>query len=291
MTASDQGNATGTPGPALFRSHRGTRVVTSAFEDSGEVTATPERDAPSSEYVSQLGTMYAATFEGGETELWQFYEILAEARIFVLLDRDGDPEANEPKVFALKGANYILAFEAPDQADDLTGDHTQTSQALGMDIFKLLRGHGVGLALNMTGTSSATLISSDTVDMICAYYDGRAGEDLVPDADTSQFKALLTPKTFPDTLENAISERLYDLASRFSKALLLQAEYEGSRTGYLLAFADAEEADRSALVSVVEAAMREVGRSDIELDVAFLSDADPMAARIEKVGRLIEPKA
>ena len=290
MTASNQDENPGGTGAGLFRSRRGSRVVASPLDENPHHSDPLTRDDPKEDYASDLGKMYAATFSGGEPELWQFYESLAEARIFVLLDPDAGADATEPKVFALKGTSYLLAFEAPEQADDLTGDHTQTSQAMGMDIIKLLRGRGIGLGLNLSGTNSATLISSDTIDMICAYFDGQAGDDLVPDADTGQFKALLSPKNFPDTLQNAISERLSALASRFSKALLLKAEYDGAQTGFLLAFSGADEADRSALVTVVEAAVREVGRSDFALDVAFLSDGDPLASRIEKVGFLIKPK-
>lgn len=289
MTASDQGEGAGKADVGVFRSHRSNRVIVTAEEppvaDEAAEPRTPEQ--VSEEYATILGSTYAATFDGGEAELWQFYETLAEARIYVLLDDTIENEKYEPKVFSLKDARYLLAFDVPEQADELTGSTAATSPTLGMDVFKLLRGRDIGLGINMGGTSSATLISGETIDMICAYYEGTAGEPLVADADTSQFRALLAPQGFPDTLQNALTDALGPFAQTFSTAVLLKAEYEEGRTGYIVAVAGSGEPDRSGIAGAIDSALVSSRRGDVQLDVAFLAQDDPMANRIERVGLVL----
>lgn len=289
MTDSNQGFGAGKGDVGAFRSHRSSRVIVTAEEPpTAEEAAEPRTPKQvSDEYATILGSTYAATFDGGEAELWQFYETLAEARIYVLLDDKIVSETYEPKVFSLKEAQYLLAFDVPEQADELTGSTAATSPTLGMDLFKLLRGRDIGLGINMGGTSSATLISGETIDMICDYYDGTAGEPLVADADTSQFRALLAPQNFPDTLQNALTGSLGPLVGTFGQAVLLKAEYEEGRTGYIVAVSGAADTDRGAIADAVESALMKSRRGDVQLDVAFLALDDPMASRIERVGHVL----
>lgn len=290
VTASDQGDGANKSDVGVFRSHRSSRVIVTAEEAPSPSAANAPRtpEDVSEEYATILGSTYAATFDGGEAELWQFYETLAEARVYVLLDDTVKGETYEPKVFALKDARYLLAFDVPEQADELTGSTASTSPTLGMDLFKLLRGRDIGLGVNMGGTSSATLISGETIDMICAYYDGTAGEPLVADADTSQFRALLAPHNFPDTLQNALGEKLSGLQQTFGKAVLLKAEYDEGKSGFIVAISGAGDADRSAIAAAVDEALVASRRSDIHLDVVFLGLDDPMASRIERVGQILK---
>ena len=290
LTASDQGDGAGKSDVGVFRSHRSNRVIVTAEEPPSPEEASEPRppEHVSEEYATILGSTYAATFDGGEAELWQFYETLAEARVYVLLDDTIEDEKYEPKVFSLKDAQYLLAFDVPEQADELTGSTAATSPTLGMDLFKLLRGRDIGLGINLGGTSSATLISGETIDMICAYYDGTAGEPLVADTDTSQFRALLAPQGFPDTLQNALLDGLAPLGETFRTAVLLKAEYEEGKTGFIVAISGASDADRGALSGAVEGAMVRSRRGDVQLDVAFLALDDPMANRIERVGQVLK---
>ncbi len=291
MTASDQGDGTKNNEAGVFRSLRPNRVVVTSEEPQAApiAKAAPAAalDAPS-DYASLLASTYAATFDGGEAELWQFYETLAEARVHVLLDDSTDEAKYEPKVFSLKDSSYLLAFEQPEQADELTGTTSATSPVQGMDLFKLLRGRNIGLGINMGGTSSATLIAGETVDMICAFYDGTSGEDLVSDTDPSQFRALLAPKNFPDTVQNALGEKLSGLRKTFSKAVLLQAEYEDGQSGYIVAISGATDADRGALATTVEGVLAASRRPDIKVDVAFLAIDEPMTDRIERIGLILK---
>ena len=286
MTASDQEDGAWKGEAGVFRSHRTSRVIVSAEEPvaKGRLTSENPTAKLQSQYATPLGNAYAATFDGGEPELWQFYETLAEARVFVLLDDGHDQSKFEPKVFSLKDSSYLLAFDVAEQADELTGSNAPTSPALGMDLFKLLRGRNIGLGVNMGGTTSATLISGDTIDMICAFYDGSAGEELVPDGVASQFRALLAPQNFPDTVQLSLTDNLSLLGATFRKALLLQAEYEDGQTGYIVGVTGALEEDRPAISAAVEASLVASRRADVRLDVAFLASDEPMAERIERVG-------
>jgi len=290
VTASDQEDGASKSDVGVFRSNRLSRVIVTAEEPpltaSAIVPRTPEE--VSEEYATILGSTYAATFDGGEAELWQFYETLAEARVYVLLDQAVDEGKYEPKVFSLKEASYLLAFDVPEQADELTGSNASTSPTLGMDLFKLLRGRKIGLGINMGGTTSATLISGETIDMICAYYDGTAGEPLVADADTSQFRALLAPQNFPDSLQNALTDNLAPLQGTYNKVVLLKAEYEEGKTGYIVAVSGAADAGRGAIAAAADAALATSRRGDIQLDVAFLALDDPMTNRIERVGQVLK---
>ena len=292
VTASDQGDGAANSEVGVFRSLRSSRVIVTAEEEPGSSTSeAPRTPAEVSEkYATILGSTYAATFDGGEAELWQFYETLAEARIYVLLDDTVKGDTYEPKVFSLKDARYLLAFDVPEQADELTGSTASTSPTLGMDVFKLLRGRDIGLGINMGGTSSATLISGETIEMICSYYDGEAGEPLVADADTSQFRALLAPQNFPDSLQNALGDTLFQLQKTFSKAVLLKAEYEEGKSVFIVAVSVAADPDRGAIAAAVDDALQASRRSDVQLDVAFLGLDDPMASRIERVGQLLTAK-
>lgn len=303
---------------ATFRSSRGTSVVVRPSGDKGgdgaheplhEVNQTGPHDV--AEGPASLAA--EAQVNGKRYDPGQVLEELADADIFVLLETKSGPEHSMAKVFSHAGKRYILIFEDAARAVSVGGKEVPLSQVPGRAFFELLQGRNVGIAVNVGDPSAETLVSHEEIDRFCemlatpnpAAAAGSSGHPAAFDAsdqmamadvpqdpaptpasasNTGKLRALMAPQGFPDSLQFALTDKLARVAKLCDRALLLRAEYDDGRTGFLVGFSGVKEANRAAIEDAVNDALVSSRRQDIELGIAFLAADDPSLGRISRAG-------
>ncbi len=237
--------------------------------------------------VTDIDRAYSEMIDGGEAELLRFYQVLAGSDLLVLLDASDENEVPEPKIIPVEAGHYVLVFDLKERVTELTGYDAPTSRVTGREVFQLMRGRGIGVAVNMGEAPSAMLIPGDAIDWICDTLDESAARNPAPTPAPApapgRFKALLAPHNFPDTLHLALNEKLGPVADLYDRALLLRAEYDDGQSGYLVAFSAVEDANRGMIAASVNDALATFRGKDVALDIAFMSRDEPLLDRIGRV--------
>ena len=116
--------------------------------------------------------------------------------------------------------------------------------------------------------------------------DDRAPDPKVtlPAEGAARLRALISPRGFPDALEDTLTDALGPLKEFFEAALLFQAEYVDGHTEYLVGFSGVPHDREDKLEDAVNAALAGSRRRDVELGITFLEGHDPMLVRISRVG-------
>lgn len=105
--------------------------------------------------------------------------------------------------------------------------------------------------------------------------------------ETVRLKALTSPKGFPDSLQDQLSAALGKFGTKFGQAMLLQVEYDGGNTEFLIGFAGVGAGNQSEIENAVNSVLAASRRRDIQLGIAFLEADDPMLTRISRVAQFL----
>ena len=244
--------------------------------------------------VTAIDRAYSEMIDGGEAELLRFYQVLAGSDLLVLLDASDENEVPEPKIIPVEAGQYVLVFDLKERVTELTGYDAPTSRVAGREVFQLMRGRGIGVAVNMGEAPSAMLIPGDAIDWICDTLDDAAAAENAPvpapAPAAGRFKALLAPHNFPDTLQLALTDKLAPVADLYDKALLLRAEYDDGQSGYLVAFSAVEDANRGVIAASVNDALATFRGKEVALDIAFMARDEPLLDRIGRVATHLRPQ-
>lgn len=214
-----------------------------------------------------------------------FYEVLAVAELFVLLD--GEPRGDDisPSTIEHEGVRYVLVFDTEDRLLRFTERATEHAAMAGRRLAQLLAGEGAGLALNLDVAPSAILIPPEAM----AWLAETAGH--MPRPIEARPVRLDTPVALPESLVAALDHRLRQAAGRASAALLCSVSYDDGQQGHLLAFTGASRAAQDGLARLVAEAVALSGLEQGTLDVLFLDPADPVAARMARVSLRFDLRA
>ncbi|GAB1481084.1 SseB family protein [Paracoccaceae bacterium] len=221
-----------------------------------------------------LDQAHAAMRTGGEAEALAFYRLLADATLFLLLEREAEGERIQPRIFDLEDGPVLLAFDAEERLAVL-GDAPLPYAALpGRIVAQHLAGQGVSLGLNFgTGAPSEVMLPPESMGFIAE----RLGAD--PQAMEAKVEAFVPPQGLPPALDDALRFTLSGAAGLARAAVLAGVRYEGGRRGHVLAILDAVPEAEAPLARAMAEALAFSGVDAAELDVTFLaSDAAAVPA-------------
>jgi hypothetical protein len=223
----------------------------------------------------------AAEADGGEAARLRFWERLAEAELHLLLDGPHEGETIAPRLFAVDGARYALAFDTAERLAGFAGP-APFAQLSGRRLAALLAREALGLGLNLEDHPSAQLIPPDAI----AWLAGMLAE--VPSEIEARIEAVSPPGGLPEALLAGLDAKLGLMAGLARHAYLAGVTYEGGARSHLLAFVDAVPGAEPDLARAVGEALTFSGLEAGSLDLAFPRAAEPLSASLARHGLRID---
>jgi len=197
----------------------------------------------------------------------RFYERLADAELFVLLEKEASDAAISPELFEVEEGRFVLAFDREERLSAFTGRVALYAAMSGRVLAKMLDGQGVGLGLNLGVAPSSILIPASAVDWL----NRTLGQ--VPDRVEARIAGFSAPDDLPDTLIGALAAKLANAGGLAQAAYLVAVRYEGGGLGHLLGFVGAAPRAQGALAKAAGEALIFAGAGGI--DVGFFATDDP----------------
>jgi hypothetical protein len=213
-----------------------------------------------------------------ETARLRFFDALAGAELFLLLESEAEGDAITPRTFPLDGTPYVLAFDTEERLAAFAGAIAPYAALSGRALAPMLAAEGLGLALNAEAAPSSTFLPPDAMRWLAATLAGRPAEV------EARPVSLAPPDGLPAPLFAALDAKLATAGGLARHAWLAAVAYADGRKGHLLVFVDAVDGAEAGLARAIGEALTFSGVEAGELDVAFFRASDPVMARVAKVG-------
>ncbi|MCW3783122.1 SseB family protein [Defluviimonas salinarum] len=207
----------------------------------------------------------------------RFYERLADAELFLLLQAEPVDDAVAPQLFALEEGPFAVAFDSEERLAAFAEAVVPYVALPGRVVARELAGQGVGLGLNLGVAPSEFLMPAEAL----AWLAGTLAH--VPEHTEARPISVAAPAGLPEAVVAALDAKLAGLAGLAWAAHLVAVGYEGGRRGHLLAFEGARAGAETALAKAVSEALVFSGIEAGEIDVAFLTADDALTSRILRV--------
>lgn len=207
-----------------------------------------------------------------------FYERLADAELFLLLEEEPKGTAISPALFDTSEGRFVLAFDREDRLTAFTGGPAPYAALSGRSIARMLAGQNIGLGLNLDVAPSSYLVPANALAWL---HDTLGGG---PETAEARPETIAPPSGLPERVVTGIDVRLASAEGLASSAYLVDVTYRGGQRGHMLAFIDARSGAEDALARGIREALVFSGIEAGMLDVAFFAASDPIAATLARHG-------
>ncbi|MDA8746890.1 SseB family protein [Litoreibacter sp.] len=218
-----------------------------------------------------------AEMETSDAARLRFYERLADAELFLLLDQEAVGDQISPRIFPVEDTTLVLAFDREERLADFAGAAPYVALS-GRLLAGMLAGQNLGLGLNLEVAPSSIVLPAEAV----AWLNDTLGA--TPDDVEATPEEVLPPTGLPETLITGLDTKLALAAGLARQAYLCGVRYAGGGQSHMLAFLDPLPGAEPALARAANEALVFSGIEAGMLDVAFFAHSDPMAASLAKVG-------
>jgi len=208
----------------------------------------------------------------------RFFERLADAELFLLLEKEPEGDRIAPEVFETSDASFVLVFDTEERLSQFVGRVAPYAALSGRIIANMLAGQGIGLALNPEIAPSSMLVPAEALGWLVDTLTH------APDEMEAKVEAFTAPAGLPETLIAALDAKLATTAGLAKMAYLVGVTYESGAKSHMLGFVDAVEAAQGALAKAVNEALTFSGIEAGALDVAFFGANDVAAAQLARAG-------
>ena len=233
--------------------------------------------------MTELDLAYAAMQAGDAAAGLRFYRVLADATLFLLLEREAEAESIDPRVFDLADGPVLLAFDLEERLA-LMGEGPLPYAALpGRIIAQQMVGQGLSLGLNFgCNAASEVMLGPDELQWLCEMLE--ASPEVVQAVPVQFFAS----HGLPEVLSEALTRTLQGAAGLASAALLAGVIYSDGRRGHMLAVIDALPEAEAALARAMGEALRFSGIEAGALDVCFMAGSDAALVRMAAVAHVFD---
>ena len=209
-----------------------------------------------------------------------FYERLADCEFFLMLQSEvcEDEDNVTPELFELEDARYVLVFDREERLAAFSGQMTPYVALSGRAIATMLEGQDIGLGVNLDVAPSAILLPPDAVTWLSLTLGN------TPDEVEARVEQVFPPNGLPERLIEALDAKLATAMGLAQSAYLVGVTYDNGARGHLLGIVDAIPEAQGALTTAAAEALTFSGIEAGEMDVAFFRSADPVTAKLERVG-------
>ncbi len=211
----------------------------------------------------------AAQMQASEAAALQFYHILAETPLTLLLQAEAVGEEMTPQTFELPSGPIVLAFDSEDRLAAWASAQGQGAlpyaQLPGRVLAGLISGQvGLSLGLNFgAGTDSEMVLPHEAMvwlaDMLM----------VAPQQQTAQIAQVLPLGPPPEGIVQALSRGLAGAGGLAEAALLARARYQNGAQAHVLAFFGTSSGAEAPLARAVAEALVFSGIEAAALDVIF----------------------
>lgn len=220
----------------------------------------------------------AAAPDGQDEARLRFYGRLVEGEAFLLLEREAEGGTVEPRLFDLEDGPVALIFDREHRVAEFTGGPAPYAAMPGRVAVGLLAGRGIGLGVNLGVAPSSILLPAEAVDWLAETAAA------VPEEASGVPEEVRAPSGLPEPLLRALDAKLAQAGGLARAAYLAGVTYRDGRRTHLLTFVAPAPGAEPTLARAAAEALTFSGVEAGTLDVAFLRAADPVAARLAKVG-------
>jgi hypothetical protein len=88
----------------------------------------------------------------------RFFDRLAEAELFLLLEREPEGDQVSPRLFDVAEGRFVLVFDREERLSGFAGDVAPYAALSGRAIAQMLAGQEIGLGLNLEVAPSSILL-------------------------------------------------------------------------------------------------------------------------------------
>jgi len=216
--------------------------------------------------------------EADEAQSLRFYERLADAELFLMLEEEASDDRARPLIFETSDGAVALVFDREDRLAEFVDTPTPFVAMSGRRIAKMLAGEGIGMGLNLGVAPSSMLMPPATVDWLDEILGAKS---IVTEAIPEQ---LHPPKGLPETLISALDTKLANMSGVVASAYLVGVTYQGAQNGHMLAIIDVPIAAQAGVAEAISEALVFSGIEAGQLDVAFLDANAPHIVNFANVG-------
>jgi hypothetical protein len=215
---------------------------------------------------------------GDEGARLRFYETLAAAELFLLLEGEAEDEQVVPQAFEVEGKFYVLAFDLEERLAGFAGQEAHYVALSGRALAEMLAEEGLGLGLNLEQGPSGMLLPPEAMVWLAEILAG------TPEEVEAKPREFHPPRGLPEAFLTALDARLASAGGLADLAYLIGVTYENGAQGHLLGFVDAVPGAEEALARAVSDVLAFSGLEAAVLDVGFFRASDPLAGRMALLG-------
>lgn len=211
-----------------------------------------------------------------ETPRLAFYDRLASAELFLLLEAEASGDQITPRLFPVEDLNVALVFDTEARLSDLAGAAPYAAMS-GRQLAGMLHGKGLGLGLNLGVATSSFLLDAAGLDWFAGMLDQSVETvDAIPEE-------VLPPSGLPESLITALDAKLASCEGLARCAYLSAVRYATGASSHVLAYLDPLPGAEDALTQATREALIFSGVEAGFLDVMFLHPSDEIAAKLSTV--------
>ncbi|WP_299151200.1 SseB family protein [uncultured Tateyamaria sp.] len=208
----------------------------------------------------------------------RFFERLADAELFLLLEVEAEGDQITPQVFDPGTGAMVLAFDREERLAAFVGGPAPYAALSGRVTAELLSAQGIGLGLNLDVAPSSFLLDADGVRWLAA----TLGHG--PDEVEARLAEVSAPAGLPAALISALDTKLATATGLAQMAYLVGTTDGDGKRGHLLAVVGAAPGAETALARAASEALTFSGIEAGAMDVGFFDARDPVTERFARVG-------
>ena len=211
-----------------------------------------------------------------------YYGVLADTDLFLLLEQETSNEILEPKFIQLEGNNFALAFDSEENLSEFYGEAAAFAQITGRVLAKMLLEEKIGLGINLGVSEGELLLPYSVNECFVSVLDE------TPNFVQTTPKKFLPVKAFPEIMFKALQQKLKPAVGLFDEIWICAVEYNEDETSHLICLMGVQNSAQQAIVKSINEVL---SFTDIDLgniDVAHFSYDDEACTKIREIGTKLE---
>ena len=211
-----------------------------------------------------------------------YYGVLADTNLFLLLEQEPSNEILEPKFIQLEGKNFALAFDSEESLSEFYGEAAAFAEVTGRVLAKMLLEEKIGLGINLGVYEGELLLPWEIIEWFVNVLDE------APNLVQNTPKKFLRAEAFPEILVKALQEKLMPAVGLFDEIWICAVEYNEDETSHLICLMGVQNSAQQAIVKSINEVLSFTNIDLGNIDVAHFSYDDEVCTKIREIGIKLE---